>query len=805
MQSHSLFLSALAAALFLVLVSAAGQVRAEFADSYSLKPAASGFTRNDGQWPPEILYRAGANGTLYWFTQDGVYLQYTRERKLAEVRATDGPASALPLPTPDEVLMLKYSYVGINPTALIQADGEQEHKSNFFLGNDPARWRTGVPTFQKIIYDNIYDGISLCFEALATGIDQTLLISPGADPAQVQMLVEGAADYAVDETGGVRIETPWGIIVQSSPHVEYVGSAQAQSALGSYVALADGSLKLTLTPAEETTGRTDRAITPTFSTYLGGSSAEIAYDLAAASTGEVYICGTTHSADFPVLNPYDNSYNSSSDLFVTKFNPAGNSLAYSTYLGGSGGEVPYALALYGAGSSAAVVLVGVTGSSNFPTLQALDAALTGASDAFVTMLASTGSALTFSTYLGGSSDETAYDVEVRCQPPCLLQDIRIFLTGSTSSSDFPVLNAFDATLSGSSDAFLTQIKLNTVFQSSLVYSTFYGGSSVETGYSVTLAPGTPLKPYITGYTASSNLPVANAYDASLDGTVDAFIAGFDVGGNGQLYALFSTYFGGVEPNPLLEGRDHGQSIVTRPNGNIVVSGTLLSNGLATQGAFDTFKSTDSSDAFVAEFTPLAASLVACTYLGGLGQEDHLFGVSGKLKLDAAGNVYVAGITTSPFFPTQDGFSTTLGGPADGYLVKLDPTLSTMKYGTYIGGSAADKAVAVSVDPSGCAYVCGSTGSSNFPIVAPYDGTNNSNDAFLTKICIPQFVCGDADGNGSVSIGDAVYIINYIFAGGPAPSPIAAGDTDCSGSISIGDAVYLINYIFAGGPAPCAGC
>ena len=301
-----------------------------------------------------------------------------------------------------------------------------------------------------------------------------------------------------------------------------------------------------------------------YSTYLAGSGYYNDGDgIAVDSYGSAYVTGYTSSSDFPILNPYDSSYNGGIDAFVTKFNPAGNTLAFSTYLGGSSDDHGYDIAVDNSGN---VWVSGVTNSSNFPTLNAYDSTYNGNQDGFVTKLNSSGNNLLGSTYLGGSGDE-AY---------CLLvvDDAgKAYVTGQTSSSNFPTTaGVFDSTFNGGLDIFVVKFG---IVCSNLVYSTYLGGSGDDWGIPQIAVDGSG-NAHVTGNTNSSNFPLVDAVDSTLGGPEDAFVAEVNSDGSRLLYG---TYLGG-------SGIEVGEGITVDGSCNVYVTGRTNSSDFPTMNAYD---------------------------------------------------------------------------------------------------------------------------------------------------------------------------------------------------------------------------
>ena len=293
-----------------------------------------------------------------------------------------------------------------NPAAKVTGLDELAGTSNYFIGNDPAKWRTNVPTYAKVRYEGIYSGIDLVYYGNQRRLEYDFIVAPGADPRRIAFDIRGAKRILRNAHGDLVFKMGEDKIRWRKPvaYQEKDGARQfvaAQYAItgtnrvGFEVAGYDARRPLYIDPV------TDMLI---YSTYLGGNSRDTGWGIAVDSAGNAYVTGATYSSNFPTMKPLQAANGGGSDAFVAKIAPTGSALAYSTYLGGSGDDAGYGIAVDSAGDA---YVVGTTYSSDFPTMKPLQAANGGGSDAFAAKLNSAGSALVYSTYLGGSGNELA--------------------------------------------------------------------------------------------------------------------------------------------------------------------------------------------------------------------------------------------------------------------------------------------------------------------------------------------------------------------------------------------------------------
>jgi hypothetical protein len=754
------------------------------------------FTKNMGQWDKRVLFCATSGGVTMWFTKEGVTYQFTR-RTDTRNSAVSAPSvgqnrfgcdaaglDSRPHGNDEEVdsveqLVITAKFVGANPDLEVDAEGQMDYRCNYFLSNDPARWHTDVPNFEAITLKDIYPGINLKYSS--DGNDQAayeFIAAPGVDLAQVKVVYDGVESTSLDSDGRMILKTKWGdLIAAIDPTTDVSGLVSTR-----FVANAEKAPTIT-GGSQSLSGAKSGALTLAYSTYLGGIGVDWGYAIAVNDSGSAFVTGSTYQSDFPTQNPYQYSQ-ANGDVFVTKFSSSGNSLIYSTYLGGSDYENGSCIVVDASGNA---FVTGSTVSLDFPTLNPYQIDQSG-DDVFVTKLSSSGSSLIYSTYLGGSSTDAANGIEID-------DSGHAYVTGLTGSFDFPILDPYQPTnhgccVDGGGDAFVTKLS-NTGH--SLIYSTYLGGGSNDAGCGIGIDDSG--NAYVTGWTYSSDFPTLNPYQGTFQGgDYDAFVTKLSISGNTLIY---STYLGGGSG-------DNGLALAIDSSGNAYVTGRTFSADFPTLNPYQAMLHGGyyGADAIVAKFSSFG-NLIYGTYLGGNGDENMDGG--GSIAIDEYGNAYVTGSTESSNFPTLNPYQTDQGS-TDVFVTELSSNGRSLIYSTYLGGSGGEGGNDIEIDDSGNAFVTGYTyNHSSFPTQNPFQAEQGGYDAFITKLSPPPCRCGDANNDMGVDISDAVYLIAYIFSGGPAPNPVGAGDANCDSAVDISDAVYLIAFIFSGGPEPCASC
>ncbi len=709
--------------------------RTEILSTYGKLPIQ--FIENRQQYPEDVKYYFNSpKGTIY-FTSDAVVMQFTQplsdsadpQRKVKQgIELHQAVAGADREPDSENQSVRGYvirkQFVGTNPDCQIEGSSALPGTVNFFRGNDPSEWKTKIPTFKELIYHNLYPGIDLVYKGVDGRLKYDLIVYPGADVAQLRFIYEGVDSLQVTESGGLALSvtlnmgnSPCPMHEERNPIIYQEIGGEKILVDGEYRIHEDGSIGFQLFGHDPSFPVViDPETDLVYSTFLGGGDDEVGWSIAIDESGNVYITGYTSSTNFPVTpGAFDTTYNDGDrDIFVTKLNADGSALIYSTYLGGENDEAGWSIAIDGSGNA---YITGETRSTDFPvTPGAFDTTHNGFYDVFVTKLNAAGSALLYSTFLGGGNYEYGLHIAIDGSD-------NAYITGETRSTDFPVApGSFDTIHNGGDDVFVTKLNAS---GSALIYSTFLGGGSTEPFPSIAIDVWG--NAYITGWTNSSNFPVTpGAFDTSYNGGEwDGFVTKLNASGSPLLY---STYLGGGNG----EG---GYAIAIDGSGNVYITGyTYSSDFPVTPGAFDTTYN-GNANVFVTRLNTDGSALVYSTFLGGAWND---FG-SG-IGIDGSGNAYITGYTYSSDFPVTPGaFDTTFSG-LDVFVTRLNASGSALIYSTFLGGSESDMGHAIAIDVSGNAYITGYTNSSNFPTTpGAFDTTYNGGspsypeDVFVSKI------------------------------------------------------------------------
>ena len=694
--------------------------RARVSRSYGKLPLS--FEANEGQQDGQVKFLSRGSGYNLFLTNQEAVLVLTKLEKLATSPARKAVHATLSQKEPKrQSTVLRTQLIAANPAAEVTGEEELPGKVNYFIGNDPAKWRTDVATYARVRYEQVYPGIDLVYYGNQGQLEYDFVVEPGADPARIRLRVAGARKMYVNGQGQLVVQTAGGAVRWNKPEIYQEVDGQHRSVKGKYVLRR--SRELGFEVAAYDTAR-PLIIDPIlmYSTYLGGSSEDYGSGIAVDTSGNAYVTGNTTSNDFPTTpGAFQRTYRGVTQAFVTKLNPTGSALVYSTYLGGSGpsGDKSYGIAVDTFGNA---YVTGYTSSTNFPTTPGAFQTTFGGShqDAFVTQLNPTGSALVYSTYLGGGGTDYSSGIALDTAG-------NAYVTGKTDSRVFPTTPGAFQTIYGGGryDAYVAELNPT---GTGLVYSTYLGGS--RTDYGLGLAVDASGNAYVTGYTSSTNFPTTPGAFQTTASDVNGFVTKLNPIGTDLAY---STYLGG-------SSSDTGHGIAVDTSSNAYVTGETFSRDFPiTPGAFQRI-SGGRSDAFVTKLNPTGSDLVYSTFLGGsgrtLGDEGY------AIAVDTLGNAYVTGETVSSDFPTTPGaFQRTYGGDTDAFVTQLNPTGTGLLYSTFLGGGQEDAGQGIAVDTSGNAYVVGYTESDNFPTTArAFQRTFGGGfyDALVAKINTSQF-------------------------------------------------------------------
>jgi uncharacterized repeat protein (TIGR01451 family) len=742
------------------------------------------FQPNKGQTNPDVKFLTrGKNYTVFLTPNEAV---------LKLVRRTPDPLAGKNGASRNTQIVqgvVRLQWLGANPSANIAGKDEQTGKINYYFGKDPKRWLEHLSTYRAVHYSNLYPGIDLQLYGHDGQLEYDFVVAPGAEPDLIRLKIANAEQLDIDATGDLVIQLGGSEVISHRPVVYQERAGKRKPIVGNYVLHDNNELAFELGAYDHTL---PLVIDPvlSYSTFWGGALAhEAGNAIAVDDNGNILIAGVTASTDFPVSNAAQPSCGPSPtlqttgclDAFVTKLNPAGNTVIYSTFLGGgettfvsnNGTDIAHGIATDSAGNA---YVTGETNSFNFPATagafqtscrthpfqEGSDPGGNCLPDAFVAKLNASGS-LVYATYLGGANTDIGYAIGVNANG-------NAYVTGRTFSADdtgtagvdesFPTVVAWSPTCVGGQafppyeqscyDAFYTKLSADGSF---LVQSSYLGGSGNDEGQGIAVRSFGDV--WITGHTTSDDFPtrtgmfkedcggpsaVASPCDDGfvtkvdeVDGVVGCSpVAGDNCRGN-FVATGYATYLGGVGIA--------GQDIVADDAGNAYVvgeGGTIVT----TAGAYDTSHDLG-SDAFISKLNATGTGLVFSTYLGGRGND------RGKgIALDASNGVYVTGITEGRFdftsgklendFPSVGEFQPDCGRDAagnctpDGFVSQLSPDGASLLFSSYLGGSNIDEGLGIAF--SGGAYVTGRTFSADFPAVNPIQpNLLGSVDAFIAKV------------------------------------------------------------------------
>ena len=619
-------------------------------------PLPCDFEENDGQTAAEVDYLARCSGYVAFLTKGDAVIRTPRDA--FRVHVVGGHAT--------------------QPAASIERPG----RSNYLVGDDAKRWRTGIARFGRVEYAAVRPGVDVAYRTQGRAIAFDLHVAPGADTDALAIRLDGVAWAGPDADGNLSIGLASGGAARlSAPRAwQEIGGVRRNVT----VAFAEGAAR---DEVGFRVGEFDRTrplvIDPvlTVATYLGGSSSDYTYGIATDSSGAIYLAGSTSSTNYPTTTgalqvTKGEASTSVSDAFVTKLDSSGTRLVYSTFIGGNSNDSALCIAI---DSSGRAHIGGATSSPNFPLQGAYQ---TSTASGFVAKLASNGASLTWSTYydpgptaIGLDSSGNVYGFNAG--------RVYVFDSGGTTVG----------------------------------YSVLLGGSSPPQYTWSAMAVDPSGAVWVGGRISSSNLATSGAYSNSFNGgTYDGFLVKLNASGS----EVYRSYIGGNNDDAI-------RALALDGSGNVLVAGVTTSTNFPLVNAYQTSRS-GQEDIFVTKLNSSASSAVFSTYLGGSLDDGPT-----DIAANSSGDVFVVGATSSTNFPTYDAFQSSLAGAPDAILAEFGST-GTIARSTYLGGSAYDLATGVAVSSVGKPLIAGYTASSGFPAACAYQSAlSGTYDGFLAGI------------------------------------------------------------------------
>ncbi|MHA2250133.1 MAG: NosD domain-containing protein [Candidatus Kariarchaeaceae archaeon] len=633
----------------------------------------------------------------------------------------------------------------VNP----QGFNEKTHKTNYYYGKSAFK---DVRSFNEILYKNIYPNIDIKYYNSYQGLKYEFIVHSGGDPSKIQIKVsDNVPIFINDNEITIQLANVEKLMPIDSDLFSFIKESK-QKLDSKFNSLGNNCYGISI--SQEYPIDSTLIIDPTvFATYIGATGNDYITGLEIDHEGNIYTSGSTTATDYPLSNPYNATFGGATDIFINKFTPDGQTLLFSTYIGGSLDDSVRSSAMDSQGN---IVVTGTTYSANFPMVNAFDDTLDLVYDAIVLKLSPDGQNLLYSTYLGGNNEDWGESVTVD-------QFDNIYVVGRTNSTDYPMVNAIDSTYNGGTyDSFVTKIASN---GTTLLYSSYIGGEGDEFGSDIEVDQFENM--YLLGHTNSADYPTFNAFQSTYGGGAwDAFLTKLNADGSNY---IFSTFLGGSLDDSCGElNIDNSQ--------NVYVVGTTSSSDFPTINAYQSVHG-GSMDVFATKFTPNGTSLYFSTYIGGSAIDQGF-----ALDVDNAGNVYITGRAQSiPTTPDAIQSSWAGGTYEDLIISKISHNGSKLLYSTFVGSTNRDYGNEIKVDYSTDAIIVGGTTfSTGMYVVNDFQGVKASGaDSYLIKIDNPSTPSIIIDGNadfidqafirgwsGSGTSNDQIIIENFAINTGP---------------------------------------
>lgn len=667
------------------------------------------FFENQGQLDSNVKFAARRGGLATYFTSDAfvVDISEAAETVMGETKYRGAT--------------LRYTFEGASAAANVLGEEPNAARFNFLKGNSPSNWFVDVPSFGQVRYDDLYPGVDLVVRDASGTLEYDLVLAPGASLEQVRIRCEGADRLRIDDSGSLVASTMWGELTQKFPQTWEVDADGSRKAIDSKFVMLDEQTYGFAAPdrADGSSIVVDPGIT--YGSYLGGSDTEHGCGVSVDQLCALFIAGDTKSIDFPVrVGSYDLTHNGDVDTFCTKVDATGGLLVYSTYIGGSLGDFGHGVIV---GNDGAAYITGGTKSIDYPvTPGAFDTTQNGQGDCFVTKLNAAGTALVYSTYVGGISEEGSLGGQGIAVDA--LGDV--YVAGFAGSPDYPITpGAYQTLMNGVVDVFCTKLFAD---GSAIHYSTLIGGVDLDIANAIDIDSNG--NAYVGGWALSSDYPrTPGAFANTPNGNSNGIMSRVNATGTGLDWSTFTGGSSDVVRGVAVEGDEA-----------FVAGYTLSSVFPATAGAAQTVPG-GNGDAFLMRFNNTGTGVHYATYLGGVEVD-----VANNLDTDVNGSAYLTGWTESSDFPTTlSAFDLTYNGQQDAFVTRVAADGSVLEYSSFFGGSAYDVGFAMNVHEVGAFYMAGGTFSSDLPTTpGAWDTSLNGNeDIFMVLMPAGPNSCPNA--------------------------------------------------------------
>ncbi len=697
------------------------------------------FEANQGQVSGQVKYLSRGSDYSVFLTSKAMVLAINPSSSPQPSAPTAARAKQQTRPAAQPAHTITFTLVDASPTAIAVGENVQPGKANYFIGNDPSKWRTNIPTYGRVRYKNVYAGIDLVYYGNQRQVEYDFVVAGGADPGQIKFQISGADQLRIDDAGDLVLKVGSGELKFQAPAIYQESHGQRTAISGRY--RVDGNEQIVF-EVDKHDGSKPLVIDPVlvYSTYLGGRSSDQVQAIGLDSIGNLYLAGNTNSPDFPLAVGTAVPSTNTNPMFVAKLDVSGSNLLYADYIAGSVADSPQSIQVTTAGT---VYITGTTESPDFPTVNPFQLKLSGYEDVFISELSPDGATLQYSTYLGGSSGQNPVGIG-------LGPNGEILVAGSTSSADFPVANAVQSTFPAAPAdtqaplaAFMTEL---TADGSALTYSTFLSGTTFpgETecfeqcslytapiGFAVDASGNA----YIAGDTDNSDYPTTSgAYITTFPVTTSSYASASFVTKLSSAGKLsYSTYFGVPGSTYTATGLS---SMALDAAGEAYILGYYGSAASFPQvgaGVCNTQNTALCTSTFLTKFSADGSSLVLSTLLPlNPSASFSQVALDSNANIFLTGSYYVQNLSTNPgLIDPIEGAS----GSSEVLLSELDPAAATQPFLTLLGGTQSENLSAMAIDSTGAVYLAGSTSSSDFPVTeASYQQTNaGSPDIFVSKI------------------------------------------------------------------------